>query len=123
MFRLTVSVVLLIYLFLFTGCSLEIEKRKIAEYKLKDGDAIELIYRGGGATAPDYIEVKKKGSNSIIHDIKGFDDRYLFSFNQLNDSLLKVTFTDTAYFKGQRTDVIINLNNRISGYWDTSQAK
>jgi hypothetical protein len=121
--RLAIGALFLTTMLVIVGCSLDVEIRKLAEYKLKDGNSIELIYRGGGATAPDYIEVKKKGSDSIIEDLKGFNDKYIFSFHQLNDSLLNVTLTDTAYFTGQHANVIINMNKRVNGYWNTSQEK
>ncbi len=50
----------------------------------------------------------------MIEQIEGFNDEYKVEFNQLNDTLVKVTLIDTAAFKGTRMDWTINLNKRVN---------
>lgn len=102
----------------FISCDNIFEKnqRLIGDFKLQNGNVIELYYIGYGATTPNVIWINEKkaaGSDTIINRIDGFDYKYTVSFNQLNDSLLKIVFTDTAYFKGRQTERIVNLNQRI----------
>ena len=85
----------------------------MAEYKLKDGSVVEFYYEGGGATTTSGIKIKKKGSDTLIDELPKFDYTYMLSFKQIDDTLLKVTLADTAYFKGHVTERIINLNKRV----------
>ena len=45
--------------------------------------------------------------------IEGFNDTYKIDIGILSDSIIKITFTDTSYFKGKSVDVPINLNKKI----------
>jgi hypothetical protein len=73
---------------------------------------IELRYYGGGATAPSGIRIKESNSNLVFDDWRGINYKYTFVFSQINDTLLKLTITDTAYFKGTKFDRFVNLNKR-----------
>jgi len=98
------------------GNIFEKNQRLMGDFKLQNGNLIELYYIGYGATTPNVIwinEKKEAGGDTIINKIDGFDYKYIISFNQLNDSLLKIVFTDTAYFKGRQTERVVNLNQRI----------
>ena len=101
----------------FARCSFEKEEKLMAEYKLKDGNVIELRYVGYGATTPNIIQVNKKNPNEdtsvLIEKIEGFDYNYKVEFNQINDTLLKVTLIDTSSFKGNHMDWMINLNKKF----------
>ena len=113
------TIYLLLILF-FTQCSLSFEKEEklMGKYKLKDGSIIELRYIGYGATTENVIQVNKKnpkGNSSVmVERLKGFDYKYEVEFNQISDTLLKVTLIDTAVFKGNRTDLMIDLNKRVN---------
>ena len=109
---ITKTIYLLLVLF-FTQCStFDKEEKVMGEYKLKDGNIIELRYIGYGATTENIIQVNKKNpkenSSVMVERIKGFDNGYQVEFNQMNDTLVKVTLIDTSNFKGNRMDWTIN---------------
>jgi hypothetical protein len=93
------------------------KEKVMSQYKLRNGDIIELRSIGVGATAADVIWINKtnmKGDKVIVSRLVGLSDIYEVSFEQLNDTLLKISFVDTVVFKGSRIDTTINLNKRIT---------
>jgi hypothetical protein len=112
----TVYVLLIV---LLTRCSsFEKEEKLMGEYKLNDGNILELRYIGYGASTENVIRVNKRNpkenTSVMVEQIKGFDNNYQVEFNQMNDTLVKVTLIDTSNFKGKRMDWEINLNKRAN---------
>ena len=101
----------------FVSCfTMDAEEKTMGKSKLKNGDIIELVNRGVGATAPDIIWVYKTnihGEKFIVGKIVGIGSDYKVDFNQLNDSLLKVILTDTSVFKGIVRLDTINFRNGV----------
>lgn len=96
------------------SCLSMVVKKKILDYKMNDSVEIEIHSIGGGATAPDYLRVIKKdlskNKNTTIKVLDGFTDNYKFQLNKLNDSIINLKLTDTAYFKGKVLNYRININ-------------
>ena len=89
-------------------------QKLLKEYKLQNGNTIEVYYVNLGATSNNIIQIRKKVNQKdfLVTIIKGFDDTYLINLNQINDSALKITFTDTSsYWKGKSRDFDIHLND------------
>ena len=105
----------LIAAFIFSSCSDTDDFTLVGQATINDNDHIELLYRGGGATAPDIIWVQKTSNNqkNFIGKIKWFQGGYESKIWQINDSIIKVRLTDTLIFKGKFRDFTLNLNNRI----------
>jgi hypothetical protein len=105
----------LVAAFICWSCSDADDFTLVGQATIKDNEHIELLYRGGGATAPDIIWVQKTSNNqkTFIGKIKWYQDSYESKIWQVNDSIIKVRLTDTSTFKGQFRDFTLNLNNRI----------
>ena len=89
-------------------------EKLLKEYVLRNGEKIQLYYINLGATSSNIIQIRKKnrGQNSLISIIKGFNDTYPIEVNQINDTLLKITFIDTtSIWKGPNRDFEISLND------------
>src|SRR5258708_36524504 len=112
--RIAIKFICLLFFLSFAQCSFEGNETIMAEYKLRDGSIIQLTHYNNGATAPMGIQIKKKNSDTLIDDLKGFADTYKVDFNQINDTLLKLTLADTAFFKGKRIDIEIDLKKRMN---------
>jgi hypothetical protein len=106
--------IFVLFILSFYKCSFEGNNVVMSEYKLRDGSVIQLVHYNNGATAPMGIQIKKKNSDIIIDDLDGFAETYTANFNQINDTLLKITLRDTAFFKGKQIDIMVNLKNRIN---------
>jgi len=108
---------LIYFCFCLGGCfTMDVVQKKMGEYKLKNGDLVELVNKGVGATAPNITWVFKTdgfGEKVVVTKIIGPSDNYLVTFNQLNDTLLKIMLTDTSFFIGDTIPQIINLKGRI----------
>ena len=107
----------LIILF-YSGCFTMFERKEtlMGQLKLKDNSVINLIDAGSGATSPDVIwinRISERGEKVIIDSIHRSGHLYSVSFEQINDTILNITLTDTAVFKGKKIDRLVNLNNRI----------
>ena len=106
----------MLIVFLTQCSSFQKEEKLMREYKLNDGNILELRYIGYGATTENVIQVNKKtprdNTSVMVEKIKGFDNNYQVEFNQINDTLVKVSLIDTSNFKGKRMDWEINLNKR-----------
>ncbi len=89
-----------------------IERKTMGKFTLRSGDMIELDHYDGGATAPMGIRVKKNGS-ILIEDWEKFSSIYKVSFQQINDTLVKVTLTDTMAFEGQSIIKMVNVNHQV----------
>ncbi len=87
----------------------------IRQTTLKNNVQIKLLYRGGGATAPDVIWVQKtfRNQKSYIGKIKWSSNSDESNIWQVNDSIIRVRLTDTLFFKGQFRDFTLNLNDAI----------
>ena len=87
----------------------------LGRYKMNNITTIELHYIGLGATTKDIIEVRKKTADgtTLVTRIEGFNDTYKVEMKSINDTLLKIIFTDTIDFKGQSRDFIVNLNEKV----------
>ena len=104
--KISIKSVVFLSLVNFISCvnGFKENQRFMGDFKLQNGNVIELYYSGYGATTDNVIwinEKKASGKETIINRIDGFDYMSTVSFSQLNDSLLKIIFTDTAYFKGR----------------------
>lgn len=109
--------VLLLVFFILYGCN---EKKiTMIHYQLKNGDGIELEYSIGsalGATTPDVTwikKIKKNGDGYLVGKIKAVFDHDRINIFQINDTIIKIRFTDTTMWKGQFRDYIVNINKRI----------
>ncbi len=104
-------------LIFLTGCfTMDAEDTAMGKFKLKNGDLLEVVNRGVGATAPDVIWIFKTdtlGNKVIVGKLVGLGSYYAAEFKQLNDTLLKMELTDTSVFKGSVRVDTINLNNKI----------
>ena len=91
------------------------DEHLLGKYKMNNNSTIELHYIGLGATTKDIIEVRKKTADSItlVAKIEGFNDTYKVEMKSIDDTLLKIIFTDTIDFKGKSRDFIINLNEKV----------
>ncbi len=105
-------------IFLLSGCfeMFPKDEKLIGSCKFSNNAIVELHYIGMGATSKNIIRVQKKneGSNILVKVIEGFNDTYKVEMKPLDDTLLKITFTDTINFKSQSRDFIVNLNERIN---------
>ena len=92
------------------------DEKLLMEYKLWNGNTIEVFYINLGATSKNIIQVRKNESKKdfVVAIIEGFDDTYSINLKQIHDTLLKISFTDTTYFKGSSSDFHINLNDSAS---------
>ncbi len=100
------------------GCSTMFERKEIlmGQFKLKDGNVINLVDAGTGATSPDIIWINKineKGELVTVDSINCAGRIYKVSFEQINDTLLNITLTDTVVLKGNKIGRVINLKNKI----------
>lgn len=90
----------------------------MGKFILKDGNLIEVINVGTGATSPDVIWINKTNKNGERFSIDsimigGGGLGYNLAFQQINDTLLKITFIDTLVFIDQKKEWLVNLKNRI----------
>jgi hypothetical protein len=103
---------------LITSCSISGSDSKIiGKDTLKNNTVIQLEMRGGGATAPDVIWVKKvtDTEENYVGKIKWYLNGFESKISQVNDSIIKVRLTDTVtIWKGQLRDFTISLNNRVN---------
>ena len=100
------------------GCFTVFEKTEklMGQFKLKDGSVINLFDAGTGATSPDVIWIDKidgKGEKVSVDSINRTGRIYEVSFEQINDTLLNITLTDTVVLKGEKIERVVNLKNRI----------
>ena len=110
------SIISFLFVFLLNGCEMfPKDERVLASYKIDNSTTVELHYIGLGATTKDVIQVQKKTatSNTLVKIIEGFNDTYKVDVKPLDDTLLKITFTDTINFRCQSRDFIINLNEKV----------
>ena len=96
------------------SCIFQSDYTSIGKLVLGNGDQIELLYRGGGATASDVIWVQKTSNSkdSFIAKIN-YHKKIQAKLWQINDSIIIVRLIDTAFFKGKFRDFRLNLNKRI----------
>ena len=103
-------------IFLLAGCFTMFDHKEtlMGQFRLKDNATIiKVIDAGSGATSPDVIWIYKnneKKDRLIIDSIQRGGRIYEVSFEQLNDTILNVTLTDTALFKGDKFKRQVNLN-------------
>lgn len=111
------SIISFLAIILFNGCGDMFSKDEhiLGSCKINNSTTIELHYIGLGATTKDVIQVQKKttSGNTLVKIIEGFNDTYKVEMKPLDDTLLKITFTDTIDFKGQSRDFIVNLNEKV----------
>jgi hypothetical protein len=82
---------------------------------LRDGNILELIYSGGGATNSDIIWIKKitkEGKEVWIGKIKDFSDSDEVKITEVDSSHISLTFV-TSLFPEYPVIFRIDLNNRI----------
>jgi hypothetical protein len=100
--------------FLFTYC-FEGAKHPIIVYKVNPTIDIEVYSMGYGATTKDYTDIRKKGPGGSIL-VKRIDGSYAGAkteISRINDTLFKITFTDTSIFKGTKRSYDFNLNDKV----------
>jgi hypothetical protein len=116
MYYMKVPCILLLSLVL-SGCFNMFDPKKdlIASYKLNSTTEIEISSKGYGATTKDFTEIWKVTSNAneLIKRIDGSYSGYKARIIKVNDTLFKVTFTDTSVFKGMSKSFPFNLNERV----------
>gem|GEM_PF-5706796 len=92
-------------------------ERLINSYKLNNSnDVIELYFIGLGTTTNNVIEIRKTNSSQtkVIKKIKGPNDTYKVDIQQINDTLIKIVFTDTVGFKGAQREFVVNVSGNDS---------
>jgi hypothetical protein len=110
----------ILLLFSIGNCGQGTEKEiTMIHYQLINGEAIEVEYitrNDLGATTPNVMWIKRLSPNNkikLVGKIQTIFDQDSVSIYQLNDSLIKLRFTDTAVAKGKSKDFIININKSV----------
>ncbi len=113
--KIIIYALLLIACEFLTSCFFMRDERTLITKSLSNGERIEVYYVGYGATTSDVIWIAKINNNkrNIVGKIKDFDFTFKINLNQINDSIIRLRFTDTTNFTGIYNDFFINLNNRI----------
>ncbi|MEP6466699.1 MAG: hypothetical protein ABJB05_10360 [Parafilimonas sp.] len=106
----------LFLVFIVSGCLLFNNEKLMLKKILKNGDAIELYYSGGGATAPDIIWIKKVSNKNrhttIIGKIKDFTDSDKVDVKEVDSNHISLKFT-TVDFPDHSVIFFVDLNNQI----------
>jgi hypothetical protein len=102
----------------FTGCftMFEREETLMAQLMLKNNSLINVIDAGTGATSPDIIWIEKineNGKKISIDSIQHSGHLYKASVEQINDTMINITLTDTVLFIGKKISKLVNLNNKL----------
>lgn len=102
-----VSIVVIVFLVLIhNSSSFLIEEKLLDSRTTKDGQLIEVYYKGGGATVNEVVQVKRKyGKEFEILDV--FENYNHGRISSLSDSSLTVILSYTS--EGQPDTVLINL--------------
>ena len=107
---------ILVLIVSFNSCFEFKEKtRPILTYKLNPSTSIEVCSVGYGATTKDITEIRKLESSksTVIKRIDGsYSEYFIARITRLNDTLFKITFTDTANFKGLNKSYLFNRTER-----------
>lgn len=107
----------LYFIFLITGCTLLFEKKEtlLAEYRLQNGQTIRAYLIGTGATTKDRVQLRRTDFNQeiILKEVQGYANNDKTEIIKINDTLFKIRFTDTLYFKGSIKEEVFTLNERI----------
>ena len=79
--------------------------------KLSSGIEVNVYYWGGGATAPDVIEIRKVVNNhdSVLTRLDGLTKGYTAQVTEVNDTSVLITLIDTASIKKFRIRYFIHL--------------
>ena len=100
---------------LFYSCfGFDEQKKFIAKYKIDSSTNIEVYTIGYGATTKDFTEIHEidLSKDELLKKIEGDYSDYKIKISQVKDDLFKITFTDTAIFKGMSRSYTFNINKR-----------
>ena len=106
---------LILSILFLSSCLFSEQKDLIFQYKLNEDTSFLVYSVGYGATTRDHTEIiQVRGSNkSYIKRVDyGYHD-FKPEITRINDTLFKITFTDTGAFKGRSISYNFNVNDRI----------
>jgi uncharacterized protein (UPF0264 family) len=91
---------------------------KLLTYRIDAETNIEVYSSGYGATSKDFTEIKKTTSSgsALIKRIDGSYSGYQVKIDHVNDTIFKITFIDTAIFKGMKKTFVFNINENLNKY-------
>ena len=108
------KLILLLATLMTYGCTDIFDKEEVlmGSLEIDSLNRIVLVYIGTGATTKNIIEVRKLQKNSpmlVLKKIEGFDYNYKVTLNKVNDTIVKLQFSDTTHFIGSSSEFLINV--------------